>query len=162
MIKDKDKKILESLTEMYGADDVLNQIQNNVIVVETENTSELVVVEYISKIECAISRLKEIHWSALDDKTHVLSGELIEFLNNKQDVIAEDYMGACGEKLKIGCLGCSCYDCTNLPELLKCIREDTLKLYPMLCGDCVLSGIKATLDTIISTLNSYLYKDTQK
>ena len=57
MIKDKDKKILESLTEMYGGDDILAQIQNNVIVVETENTSELVVVEYISKIECAISRL---------------------------------------------------------------------------------------------------------
>ena len=54
--------------------------------------------------------MKELHWSAVDDKTHVLTDELIKKLSDYQDTMAEDYMGFSGTKFSIGFLdgGCDC------------------------------------------------------
>ncbi len=136
-------------------------------VVSSENLSVNDIIQYIANFESYISRLKEIHWSCNEDKIHVLTDDLIHKFTEYQDGLAEDYMGYCGAKLQIGTLSlcCDCsMDASTLPELLNLLREDTNLMISFIKGlrDNKLSGIEHRLNSIMDTINVYLYKETQK
>ncbi len=159
------QKISNNIVQKYG---VAPSGDANVVVDVTDVADLSVndVPQYIMNLETYISRLKEIHWSAQDDKTHVLTDELIKYFTKFQDSLAEDYMGYCGNKFEIGFLSgaCEC-DCTTLPDLLHKLSDDTKLMYEVINNGEYgydLKGIESTLNDIMDTINSYLYKETQK
>lgn len=159
------QKISDNIAKKYN---VIPVGDNNVIVdvTDTEDLTVNDITQYIMNFETYISRLKELHWSALDDKTHVLTDDLIEKFSSYQDSLAEDYMGYCGKKFGLGFLSgaCEC-ECQTLPDLLNKLGEDTNLMYEVINGGDYgnsLKGIEHTLNEITDTINTYLYKETQK
>lgn len=160
------KSLTDTLIQKYG---VCDDNGAEGVVIDITSSSDLTVndiTQYIMNLECYISRLKEIHWSAVDDKTHVLTDELIKKFSNYQDTMAEDYMGFSGTKFSIGFLngGCGC-ECTTLPDLLNSLSEDTNLMYDVIrraTPSNRLRGMEHTLNEIMDTINRYLYKETQK
>ena len=166
MINPVMQKISDKIVQKYG---VLPSDSDDNIIIDVTDSRDLNVndiTQYIMNFETYISRLKELHWSAVDDKTHILTDELIKKFTEYQDSLSEDYMGYCGNKFGIGFLSgaCAC-DCVTLPELLKKLGEDTNLMYSVVNGDDYennLKGIEHTLNEIMDTVNTYLYKETQK
>lgn len=119
--------------------------------------------QYIANLEKYISKAKELHWSATDDKTHVLCDELTGELSELQDDIAEMYMGYDGNKFQLGFLdsACTC-DATTLPELLDCLLGDTFEMNNAIDEVIGFRGIRSKLNKLIGYLEAMKYKETQK
>lgn len=128
-----------------------------------EYVTDNILIDYIANLESYQSRLKEIHWNTSEDKTHVLTDELIGKVKSTQDELAEYYMGADGDKFPIGFLNIRKeLNVKTLPELLTKLIVDTINVYKLCEKNPRLFGMKSILDNVLIYTNTYLYKETQK
>ena len=119
------------------------------------------IVQYICNLESYISRLKEIHWSATDDKTHTLSDNMRFDLSSTQDEHSEIYMGLTGKKFNIGFLSNACStNAKTLPELLTELQTDTIQMYNVMHDNYEFKGIESVLNRLLGTIDANLYKYT--
>jgi len=121
------------------------------------------VAKYIANLESYEVRIKELHWSAEDDKTHILCDEVRDKVCGLQDELAEIYMGIAGEKFGIGFLA-NAKECTSasLPEFCKDLINDTCCIIEGIQDIILLRGIKGELEEFVGYLQQILYKETQK
>lgn len=142
----------------------VNMIDNGVEEV-TVNMETEPVSAYISNLECYCARIKELHWSAEDDKTHILCDELRDEICELQDKLAEIYMGITGTKFRLGFLSdnvCDLQNITNLPIFCRALISDTCEVIEQIERCVILRGIKGELEEFVGYLQTILYKETQK
>lgn len=123
------------------------------------------VSKYIANLNCYEARIKELHWSAEDDKTHILCDEIRDKICGLQDELAEIYMGITGTKFTIGFLcnsECDLQNITNLPIFCRALLSDTCEIVEGIQNCVILRGIKGELEEFIGYLQTILYKETQK
>ena len=131
-----DKILLEGLEEKYGKD-VLAQIINAIssgeaVPVECEAiavpTSEEKILEYIMYLEGVRIRIRELHWQAERHSEHILTDDIIEELEKTEDAIAENLMGVCGFRIKVGQICPIMTQQTDLKSVLAELDEKTIEL----------------------------------
>lgn len=155
--------LVNAMMAKYGDACVAEPNGTYVIDVAEEDLCASDIVQYICNLESYISRLKEIHWSATDDKTHTLSDNMRFDLTSTQDELSEIYMGLTGKKFNIGFLGNACStNAKTLPELLTELQTDTIQMYNVMHDNYEFKGIESVLNRLLGTIDANLYKETQK
>lgn len=122
------------------------------------------IAQYISNLENYISRTKELHWSADNDKVHVLCDELKKELSDRQDEMAEIYMGINDAKFDVGFFSTSKeIQAHTLRELLLELRGDTVSVLSAFSNEFVeYSCVKRVLQKILGYIQAMIYRETQK
>lgn len=134
-----------------------------VVEVDSANLSIRDVTQYIANLEFYIGRTKELHWSAVDDKTHILCDELKDKLSEYQDELMEMWLGMTGEQVSIGFLNQACeYGFRDLPALLRGLWKDTCDMLPILESEHAYCGLKSKFESMVGYLQTMLYKEKQK
>ena len=110
-INRKDRVLLEALTDKYGRDLVATAMLSianltgdagETDVEEGGGSCENCVLEFIKFLEGARIRMRELHWQAERNSEHKLTDDIISTLESTEDSIAEDFMGICNFRIKVG------------------------------------------------------------
>lgn len=162
----QDRVILEGLEEKYGKEAVANAIMliaNNGSDVEEQTVSpQEAVLDYIMYLEGLRIRLREIHWACERKSTHLLTDEIISGAESLEDAIAEDLMGICGFRIKVGCIVPKITMLVDLGEVLDEFSNATLQLCASLENDERFTGIVNELDDVMHDIGKWKYLATFK
>lgn len=167
-INRKDRVLLENLGNKYGNDVVASalmsiaarkygQISNNK---DGRSLPQEAVLEYIKYLEGVRIRLREIHWSVDKNSLHKLTDDMISEIEKTEDDIAEDLMGFCGFRIKVGEVVPNIPSASELGAVISELTEKTIELEASIEGDKKFNGIINVLDDLIHYLNKSDYLST--
>jgi hypothetical protein len=172
IVNKNDKILLEGLEEKYGKEMLAKIISamaaGNQVPVEEADTEEKAVpaednvLKYIMYLEGVRIRLRELHWQAEKHSEHILTDDIIGKLESTEDAIAENLMGICGFRIKVGQICPIMTEQTDLKSVLVEIAERTLELEASLEYDKTFTGISNILEDLSDFLNKSKYLETLK
>lgn len=163
-----DRLLLESLDGKYGKDLLINtliQIANGVTpttTVENVSTPKEAVLRFIQYIEGVRIRMREIHWETTNDAKHRLTNDYIDKLESYEDELAEDLMGTCGFRIKVGEVIPLMPKSTDLCSLMKEVLCAVINLIASLEGIVEFKGIVSVLDNISHDLSKGEFLETME
>ena len=165
----QDRMILESLEEKYGTDAIASAImaianRNNGVDVEEKIVSpQEAVLDFIKYVEGVRIRLREIHWEAERHSKHILTDTIIGDLEDFEDAIAEELMGVCGFRIKVGAIVPTMTNQVELGALLCELHENIVQLCACLesAGD-EFGGIVNELEDMMAKVSKWKYLETFK
>lgn len=162
-----DRVLLESLEDKYGTDAIATAIiaiaNNQNGFSEKNNFSpEEAVLEYVKYIEGVRIRLREIHWSTERHSKHILTDDIISSLEEMEDNIAEDLMGICGFRIKVGQIVPTMTNLVDLGELLNELHEKTIELCASIEENDMFTGIVNELEDLMHNIGKWKYLATFK
>lgn len=164
----QDRMILEGLEDKYGTDAIAQVIMTmaNKNIEQTDEdcciSPQEAVLDYIKYIEGVRIRLREIHWETDVHSKHILTDEMIGSLEDFEDNIAEDLMGVCGFRLKIGSIVPTMTTQVDLSALLCELKENTVQLCACIENDDNFSGIVNEIDDMLHKIGKWEYLATFK
>lgn len=165
-IRRQDRILLESLEDKYGTDAIATAImaiankQNNIE--EETITPQEAVLDFIKYIEGVRIRFRELHWSAERNSKHVLTDDIISSLEDFEDNIAEDLMGVCGFRIKVGAVVPTMTNQVELEALLCELHEFSVQLCASIENDKLYTGIVNELEDLIHNIGKWKYLATFK
>lgn len=152
------KKILEQLVEKYGADEVADNIVN--YAQSNENSGiRKVIIDLINIIEACTRSLKGIHWNAETMAVHNLSDEVIEYLIEVEDTLAETMMGAESTRIMSSDLTAVNINVENLEQALEYVMvgvDDAYDAISAIQGNRY-NGLMSVLDDISQNIDKFRY-----
>ena len=162
----QDRMLLESLEDKYGTDAIATAImaianQDNDIAEETIMPQEAV-LDFIKYIEGVRIRLREIHWMAERNSKHLLTDDIISSLEDAEDNIAEDLMGICGFRIKVGAIVPTMTNQVELEPLLCELHEAVVQLCACIENDKLYGGIVNELEDLMHSIGKWKYLATFK
>ena len=156
----------ESLCEEFTQADIANTIsqlsQGIPANASFEQSSgvELVILDYIKKLEGYRIRLREIHWSTQKHSEHILTDNLIGELTSHEDAVGEISMGVLGIRIKVGQVVPTMPEETDLKSLLQAAVNSAIELKNKVEDDIAFSGLTNLLDDCIQELSKGKYLET--
>lgn len=167
-ISRQDRMLLESLENKYGTDAVATAImtianRENAVSVDTVDnvvTPQEAVLDFIKFIEGVRIRLREIHWEAERNSRHLLTDDIISSLEDSEDNIAEDLMGICGFRIKVGAIIPKMPIQVELCQLLCELHEAVIQLCACLESDSIYGGIVNELEDLMHKIGKWKYLET--
>lgn len=162
----QDRMLLESLEDKYGTDAIATAImaianKGNDIAEETIMPQEAV-LDFIKYIEGVRIRLREIHWMAERNSKHLLTDDIISSLEDAEDNIAEDLMGICGFRIKVGAIVPTMTNQVELEPLLCELHEAVVQLCACIENDKLYGGIVNELEDLMHGIGKWKYLATFK
>ena len=160
--------ILEGLEDKYGTDaiaQVIMEISNKCTDTDCEEeciSPQEAVLDYIRYIEGVRIRLREIHWETDVHSKHILTDDMIGSLEGFEDNIAEDLMGVCGFRLKVGSIVPKMTTQVDLSALLCELHEATVQLCACIENDDNFSGIVNEIEDLLHKIGKWKYLATFK
>ena len=163
----QDRMLLEHLEDKYGTDAIATAIMaiaNKKFDEEPEIVSpQEAVLDFIKYLEGVRIRLREIHWEAERNSKHVLTDGIISSLEEAEDNIAEDLMGVCGFRIKVGFIVPTMTNQVELGALLDELLEQVCTLCASLeNGPDMFGGIINELDDLKHDIAKWKYLGTFK
>ena len=119
-------------------------------------------INYISVLEGAKTKIKNLHWAAkkleIPNKrgAHVYLDDFLEVVQAFQDTVAEVSQGILGE-MNVDSIRGTLISCSTPLELINWITDRTLMFYSGLLTDALYVGIKSETETFIKDLCKYKY-----
>lgn len=166
-IRRQDRMLLESLEDKYGTDAVATAImaianKQNADTMEKIVTPQEAVLDFIKFIEGVRIRLREIHWEAERSSRHLLTDDIISSLEDSEDNIAEDLMGICGFRIKVGAIIPTMPTQVELCPLLCELHESVIQLCACLESERLYGGIVNELEDLMHKIGKWKYLETLK
>ena len=163
----QDRMLLESLEDKYGTDAIAQVIMSiankDMDQVEEESISpQEAVLDYIKYIEGVRIRLREIHWETDVHSKHILTDDMIGSLEDFEDNIAEDLMGMCGFRLKVGSIVPTMTTQVDLGALLCELDEATVQLCACIENNDCFKGIVNEIEDLLHKIGKWKYLATFK
>ncbi len=114
------------------------------------------VIEYLNTLEGFKTKIKNLHWSAVNLSIHEQLDALLDEVNSFQDNIAEEYMGIKGQVGPNDLTG-TIYNYTDPILMLEELKNKTISFHSKLKLDPQYVGIQSETETFIHCLNQRLY-----
>jgi len=169
-INRKDRVLLEALTDKYGRDLVATAMlsianltgegDGGTAVGEEGNSCENCVLDFIKFLEGARIRMRELHWQAEKNSEHKLTDDIISTLEGKEDEIAEDFMGICNFRIKVGQVVPIMPESKTTEDLLRELVAKATGLKTCIGNDVRFTGIENIVDDLLHYLNKSKYLET--
>ena len=184
LINFRDKALLETLVQKYGDDVVLDQILNAVKGAAAEVSEEVpaseeeccneegtlghldeslmnCILEFIKKLEGYRLRTREFHWNFDTLGRHKNRDEIMSFLTDSEDAIAEDMMGFFGIRIKPGQIIPVLPKAMDTITMLCELAFDITKMKKCVEGYPECYGISSILDDMMHNCNKYRYLESR-
>ena len=163
----QDRVLLESLEDKYGTDAIATAIMaiancQNTEIHEKVITPQEAVLDFIKYIEGVRIRLRELHWSTERHSSHILTDDIISALEECEDNIAEDLMGICGFRIKVGAVVPTMTNQVELNALLCELHEAVVRLCASIENDKFYGGIVNELEDLMHDIGKWKYLATFK
>jgi len=165
----RDRVLLEDLEQKYGIDALSSAIiaianQQNGVEERAGSTSPTeAVLDFIKYIEGVRIRLREMHWATEVHAQHTLTDSIISTLEDTEDNIAEDLMGVCGFRIKVGAVVPLMTNQVELESLLDELHEKVSQLTAALeNGGDTYGGIVNVLEDLMHQIGKWRYLATFK
>ena len=180
----RDKALLESLTDRYGEDAIVDQVliiakQPDIASAESDcqdaccDTEDVglgkindnlknCILEFIKKLEGYRIRTREFHWDFDSLGRHKNRDEIMDFLLKIEDDIAEDMMGFFGVRIKPGDIVPVLPKATDTITMLCELAFDITKMKHCVEGYPECYGISSILDDMMHNCNKYRYLESRK
>ena len=164
----QDRMILEGLEDKYGTDAIAQAIMaianrdNSTDCEEPALSPQEAVLDYIRYIEGVRIRLREIHWETDVHSKHKLTDDIISSLEDFEDNIAEDLMGVCGFRIKVGAINPTMTNQVDLEALLCELHESSIQLCASLENQDLFAGIVNELEDLLHDIGKWKYLATFK
>ena len=158
----KDKLLLEELQDQYGKETIASAIMAIANANSETATPQECVLDFIMFLEGVRIRMREIHWSAERHSIHKLTDDIIKNTESFEDEIAEDLMGVCGFRIKVGGV---CPVMPNSVDLIDVLEEfyiKTIELMQCVGNDNKFVGIKNTLEDMCRYIGQSKYLATMR
>ena len=161
----QDRVLLESLEDKYGKESLANAIMliaNGSDVEQPSLSPQEAVLDYIMYLEGLRIRLREIHWESERNSRHVLTDSMISDIESFEDAIAENLMGICGFRIKVGNIVPKITTMVDLNDVLEEFSNVTLQLCASIENDVQYTGIVNELDDMMHDIGKWKYLATMK
>lgn len=160
----QDKALLEELDTKYGKDllaSALLQIANGIDHPDEGNdtivSSKECVLSFIQFLEGTRIRMREIHWETESENIHDTSRNLLFYIDDVEDNIAEQLMGMCGFRIHVGEVIPIMPESTDMESLLKEIKSQTLSVLLSIEGDKEFTAIESRLEDFVQYIDKNRY-----
>lgn len=158
----KDRMILEALEDKYGTNALATAIIEldddvNGFTEQECKSPSLAVLEFIQYLEGIRIRLREIHWMTERNATHKLTDDMIADIEEFEDNLAEDLMGVCGFRIKVGMVVPKMTNQVELSPLLDEFHEEVVQLCASIENDDIFGGIVNELDDMKHSIAKWKY-----
>ncbi len=113
-------------------------------------------IEFLNTLEGYKTKLKNLHWSAVNLSIHKQLDKFIDETNEFQDNIAEEAMGIHGQLANDVLIGES-FNCNDPIVLLQSLKDRVLRFYNSTTDKPEYIGIRSEIENFIHVINQYLY-----
>lgn len=114
------------------------------------------IIHNLNLLEGYKTRLKNLHWSAVNDTIHQRIDQMLNATNDFQDSIAEEAMGVHNQFGPAMINGIQCL-ITDPIYLLEEIKSKMKIFHHSICEDELYMGIKAEIEVFIHEINKHIY-----
>lgn len=134
-------------------DDITSQTPKSTKGSMSDNTY---MISLINKIEGYKTALKELHWAAPNNSTHIRIDEFLNELGDFEDAIAEDCQATDGQIIPGTIQGTPCKG-KDIFMILDAIKADLIDLKRMYEHNPEYTGVINEVDDFFHTLKKYIY-----
>lgn len=110
----------------------------------------------LKKIEGYKTKLKELHWAAKNNSTHVRIDEFLDKLSDYEDAIAEDCQGIEGQ-VRVGTFSSIPCGASDIFEVLEAIKNDLISIKNTYDNNPEYIGVINETEDFFHTLKLYKY-----